>query len=423
MKSDTKRAGGSSFLVSNLALGGLAVGLAVSLRMDAVLMAGLCLFFLLLGLVCRFWCARAMKGLQLRMECHRTRLFPGQDTTITYEVVNDKLLPLVWLELSQNSPEKGCLLPDDAFELYEAPYDTDREEAASFLRQSFSFIGGFQALRVDSKWTAVRRGLYIIDRLVARSGDGFGLAQRNRLLPNRQLPMLAVYPRPVEVDLSMFLRPQWDTDVGSRGWMEDNTILKGNREYQPGDNWKHINWRMTAREQGTPVNLYESIQPRAMGFILDGESFCGCEEQLEQVLEILAAILTGLSGAGIGCSLSLSESKRFPAMTLRSDGMSNVDELLLRIAGYDCLYALDPEAEQRPDAPVYLSSRFAADAVSRRGSMFLLTRSGAKLPEGLMRRIPMGKCTVLCVEDAEAAARVGVSAVSVISLLKGGASV
>ena len=232
--------------------------------------------------------------------------------------------------------------------------------------------------------------------------------------------MIAVYPRHVDVDLSMFLRPQWDTDVGNRGWMEDNTILKGNREYQPGDNWKHINWRMTAREQGTPINLYESIQPRAMQFILDGESFCGYEDELEEVLEILAAILTGLSSAGIGCALSLPESKRFPAMTLRGDGMSNVDELLLRIAGYDCLYALDPDVEQKPTEPVYLPSKFAVDAVSKRGSMYLITRSGAELPQRLMRRMPMGKCTVLCLEQCEAPARLGMAGISLLSLRKGG---
>lgn len=420
MKSDTKQAKSSSYLVSWAALAMLGGGLFLSLRMHAVLMAGLCLFFLLLGLVCRFWCARATDRLELRLVCPRTRLFPGQETTITYEVTNHKLLPLVWLELSQNGPDRGCLLADEAFEAYDAPYESDRSEAVPFLRQSFSFIGGFRTLRVESRWTAQRRGLYHIDKLVARSGDGFGLAQKDRTLPARELPMLAVYPRPVEVELSMFLRPQWDTDVGSRGWMEDNTVLKGNREYQPGDNWKHINWRMTAREQGTPINLYETIQPRAMRFILDGESFCGYEQELESALEVLAAIITGLSGAGVGCSLSLPASKRFGAMTLHCDGMSGVDELLLRIAGFDCLCALDPEVQQNPAEPVYLPSTFPADAVSKTGGIYLLTRTGAQLPKRLMARMPMGKCTVLCMTDAGAAERLGVAALTLDSLRKGG---
>ncbi|MBQ3257528.1 MAG: DUF58 domain-containing protein [Oscillospiraceae bacterium] len=415
MKTKGNRAKSSSLMVSDPALGLLALGLAVALWRKAVLMAGLCLFFLLLGVVCRVWCDRATKGLRLHMECPRTRLFPGQETTISYEVTNDKLLPLVWMELSQNGPERDCLIPDDAFERYQVPYE-DRERPVHFLRQSFSYIGSFQTVRIDSRWKAERRGLYVIDKLVARSGDGFGLAQKEHTLSSKDVPMIAVYPRPVDVDLSLFLRPRWDANVGNRGWMEDNTVLRGNREYQPGDNWKHINWRMAAREQGTPINLYETIQPGAVRFILDGESFCGFEEELEDVLEILAALLTGLSGAGLACSLALPDSLHFPAMTVRSDGMGSVDELLLRIAGYECLCEREPDTEEI----VYLPSAFPTDAASRTRVNYLLTRNGGVLPKRLMVRIPEGKCTVLCLENAEAAHRVGLPAVSLHSLKKGG---
>ena len=177
---------------------------------------------------------------------------------------------------------------------------------------------------------------------------------------------------------------------------------------------------MAAREQGTPINLYETIQPHSMRFILDGESFCNEEEDLEGALEVLAAILIGLNHAGIGCSLSLSESKRFPAMTIRGDAMGGVDEMLLRVAGFDCLRVQDPEAEQRPDAFVYLPSKFSGDAVSRTGSIFLVTKSGNALPQRLMNRMPMGRCTVLCCEAPDGAERAGVRAVTLDSLRKGG---
>ncbi len=415
MKNKGKQAKSSSFLVSWAALGLLGAGLAISLWRKAVLMAALCLFFLLLGIVCRVWCDRATRGLRLHMECPRTRLFPGQETTIAYEVTNDKLLPLVWMELSQNGPERDCLIPDDAFERYAVPYE-DRERPVPFLRQSFSYIGSFQTVRIDSRWKANRRGLYVIDRLVARSGDGFGLAQNEHTLPSKELPMIAVYPRPVDVDLSMFLRPRWESNVGNRGWMEDNTVLRGNREYQPGDNWKHINWRMAAREQGTPINLYETIQPGSVRFILDGESFCGFDEELEDVLEILAALVTGLSAARLDCSLALPESVHFPAKTIRMEAGGGAEALLLHIAGYECLCAREPDTQD----VIYLPSAFPTDAASRTRVNYLLTRNGGLLPKRLMVRIPEGKCTVLCLENAEAAHRVGLPAVSLHSLKKGG---
>ena len=421
MKLKSSPGSGSSFLVSIPTLVILGAGLLLSLRLNAPLMAGLCLFFLLLGLLCRYWSARAMEHVTIRMECSRSRLFPGQETTIRYEMKNGKLLPLVWLELSQNAPEKECLIPDGAFESYCPPQPDHTGKPIQFLRQSFSFIGSFQSLQVNSRWFARRRGLYLIDRLVARSGDGFGLAQGTQPLPAAELPVLAVYPRQVDVDLSLFLQPQWDCAAGNRGWMEDNTILRGNREYQAGDNWKHINWRMTAREQGLPINLYESIQPRRMQFILDGESFCGKDDApLERTLEILSSVLTGLNAAGVSCSLSLSRSRRFPAMTLAADETGATEELLLHLAGFECLEAPDPNVEQVPTAPVYLPSRFSADAVSQTGTTFLLTRSGAKLPASLLPRLDPGKVWVLSAEDCDAPTRLGFRSMALEALCKGG---
>lgn len=423
MKIKTSDRTGSSFLVSTPTLVVLGLGLLLSLRLNAFLMSGLCLFFLLLGVLCRYWSARAMEHVTIRMECGKSRLFPGQETSIRYEMENGKFLPLIWLELSQNAPEKECLIPDEAFESYCPPHRDDSEKATLFLRQSFSFIGGFQTLQVQSTWQAKRRGLYVIDQLVARSGDGFGLAQGSQPLPASELPVIAVYPRQVDTDLSLFLQPQWDCAAGNRGWMEDNTVLRGNREYQPGDNWKHINWRMTAREQGLPVNLYESIHPRGMHFILDGESFCrNYESQLERTLEILSSVLTGLNLAGVACSLSLSRSRRFPAMTLRSGNDEGIEELLLHLAGFDCLEALDPRVEQNPMAPVFLPSRFSADAASQTGITFLLTRSGADLPTALLPDLDPGKVWILSAEDCDAPARLGFRALALESLCKGGRS-
>ena len=412
----------SSLLVST---GGLLLFCAAALAalyFGSALMAGLCLFFLLLGLAARWWGRRAIERVSLAITCPRRRLFPGQQTTLCYQVSNDKFLPLVWLELSQNGPERDCLCPDGEFESYR-PLGTEQTQQPPHLRQTFSFIGAHQTLTVESTWTARRRGVYAIDRLLARTGDGFGLVQQERTLAPGQCPVLAVYPRQVETDLSLFLAPQWDCVSGRRGWSEDNTVLRGSREYQNGDNWKHINWRMAAREQGLPVNLYETIQPRGMHFLLDGESFVSHGDELERTLEILGSILIGLTGAGISCTLTLPQSRRFPALTLTCAEEGTPDELLFHLAGYDCLAALDPSVEQTPAAPVYRPSRFPQDAVSQTGTTFLITRSGAALPEDLLPKLDPGKAWVLALEDCDAPAKLGLRCVSLNSLVRGGASV
>lgn len=416
MKSDSRFGLGSTLLATLPGIFLLCLGAFFAFRYGFKLLAALFLFFFFLSLVTRLWSARAIRGVSIRMECQRPRLFPGEETTIRYELKNDKFLPLVWLELSQNAPERECLTPDEAFERYQMP-GQDKEVSSPALRQSFSFIGSWQTLQVDSTWKAQHRGIYMIDQLLARSGDCFGLAQEEHPLSAEQLPILAIYPRQVEVDLSPFLSLQWDCAAGGRGWMEDNTVLRGIREYQPGDNWKHINWRMTARQQGTPVNLYQTIQPQRIHFILDGESFCRLSNdyaELESTLEVLSSVLIGLSTTGISCSLSLPRSKRFPAMTLQADEDGVVDELLLHLAGYDCLAKMTEQT--------LLPSHFPADAAFQQGNTFLITYNGSNLPATLLTKLDPGKVCVLSSQEYDAPQRLGFRSMALDTLRVGGGS-
>ena len=184
---------GSSLLISSPALVLFGAGVLLALRLGSGGVAGVCLFFLLLGLAARWWGSRAIRGVSIQVECPRPRLFPGQQTQLIYHLENGKALPLIWLELSQNAPEEGCLTPDDAFESYLQPApDQEGSAPVPALRQSFSFLGSWQTIQVENTWTAQRRGLYRVHRLVARSGDGFGLVQGEQPLPAGQIPAIAV---------------------------------------------------------------------------------------------------------------------------------------------------------------------------------------------------------------------------------------
>jgi hypothetical protein len=91
--------------------------------------------------------------------------------------------------------------------------------------------------------------------------------------------------------------------------------------------------------------------------------------------------------------------------------------MLLRIAGFDCL-----QVQEQSEQVVYLPSKFPADAVPRAGSIFLITKTGACLPQRLMNRMALGRCTVLCCEKPEGAQRAGLRGVTLSSLRKGGGS-
>ncbi len=420
MERKAKMSSTTSILVSNAALVLWAAGLLIFLGLSLLPAASVCLGFLLFSLALRLWGRLSIRQVSLSVSCSVPHVFPGQEISLTYTLTNDKFLPLLWLELTQNGPEDRALSPDPAFEAYHEPGTP--VDAPRALRRTFSLVGSYQSLTVSGVWKANHRGIYRIRRLSARCGDGFGLVQREQNLPTGEMPVLAVYPRLVEVDLSPFLQTQWNCDSGRNGFMEDHTVLRGSREYMPGDSWKSINWRMAAREQGLPVNLYQTILPRSHRFILDGESFCDAPQELEKVLEVLSSLLVGLSSRRMDLSLCLPRSRRFEARTLFSGGSGDITDLLFHLAAYECAAVPDPEAPEEAGRHVYLASAFPSDAGQTDARLWIFTRSGLSLPSELLCRLRPGQFVLVCESDWEAPAQSGLSALSLDRLRKGGES-
>ena len=115
-----------------------------------------------------------------------------------------------------------------------------------------------QTLEWDSCWTARRRGIYPLDHVLLRSGDGFGLTQIEKPYPVERSPVFVVYPRIVPVRTDLFLQNLWDAKSGAKGYFEDPNVIRGERAYQSTDPWKRINWRMAARKEELEVKLYEA---------------------------------------------------------------------------------------------------------------------------------------------------------------------
>lgn len=392
-------------------------------------------FVFLLSGSALLWGANAVKHVSLSVSCSRTRLYPGMTSVFSYTVKNDKLLPLVWLELSQDVPERDCLLPDDTLERYSLLSSTPQSDdtdtkitTTEAYRRTFSFVMGMETLTLQSVWIAQRRGVYHMDRLLIRSGDGFGLSQVEAPCALKQLPYLVVYPRKVAVDISPFLREQWQNSTGSAGYQEDMAVLRGLRTYQPHDSWKRINWRMAARQQELKVNFYETIQPLSVLFLLDGESFCGLSEdfaELEQALEILGSVITQLFHKGVLCGLALPASKRSKAVTLAPVEGRSASELLGLLAAYDCLaQRLLNEAGDRTEeyAASHFDERSILSAAAEAGGIYLLTCAPDGPVHKLIGRIGASRVIVYAAGGCGASADPDLRVMPLSRLLKGAVS-
>lgn len=359
---------GSSLLISPVALAVWGVLLIAAILTGQTLFSLLLLGALLTALLARLWGLGSLKNVRVGLRADTTRVYAGDRLTLTYQVENGKFLPLIWLEVLQRLPKDGCMEPEDQELLGEMPLPEEeleqvrsryaqavREaeknpdqgkklgplvETCPALRSKFSFVLWYQQLEWDCVWLAKKRGLWHPEELLLRSGDGFGLAQAEQLCPVEKKPLLVVYPKLVPVNVAPLLGNLWEAQTGSAGTYEDCTILRGERDYQWGDPWKRIDWRVAARGGGLQVKLYETIQPKSIHFLLDGASFLGRSEdnrELEEAISIVASLMVNLSAAQVHCGLSLPRTPSMASADLFPGEETTADDLLLYLAGFRCM--------------------------------------------------------------------------------------
>ena len=395
----------SSLLVSLPVLALLLLGGVLAAFFGQERLAFALLFVFLLAGASRMWAVLAARKVTVSVSGAARGMFPGEEVQLELTVRNDKFLPLVWLELffplSRNlcmTPEE-CRKPDD----WEAlGLEEIRASTQLVGEKRCSFLLWYETTRLSVRWRANRRGVYSSARWRLRTGDGFGLTQIDCPLPREEARRFAVYPALVEVRPDLFLRNLWNADTGTRGVMEDVTVIRSTRDYQSSDSLKRINWRLTARGLPLSVNVYEDILPKSVHFILDGESFSGAQphlEELEDALSILASELVRLESAQVRCSLSLCrgaqgrEASYFDAST---------EELLRALAGYNPLeIKMGADGVILPQQPVFDTAPLF-DTSHGVGRFYYLAYSIASLADrALLRRLDPGCTSVLTYEEPE----------------------
>ncbi|MDO4553097.1 MAG: DUF58 domain-containing protein [Bacillota bacterium] len=354
----------SSFLTHPAALAVFLCLTVLTFLWGQLTAAALLLFLLLLGVCSRTWGRRALKNVELELSAPPARIFAGQQVELLYRIKNQKLLPLVWMEVVQRLPENGCMAPADAGDVdqvylpedqiaeLEETYRKAVEKAAQAgekepvprpcltspaFHKKFAFILWYQELEWTSCWKAEKRGLYAVESVLVRSGDGFGLTRTEKDFCPRGRPVFAVYPQLVPVRSEPLLNNMWNAQARDKGYLEDATIIRSERAYQPYDSWKRIDWRMAARGKDLQVKLYEMILPRSVHFVLDAASFAGCgpeQRELEEMISILASLILCLEERQVSCGLSLPETESSPAVML-PEGTER-DELLMALTAFDC---------------------------------------------------------------------------------------
>jgi uncharacterized protein (DUF58 family) len=141
------------------------------------------------------------------------------------------------------------------------------------------------------------RGLMTVGPLTLLRADPFGLA-RNRH-PAGETGTLWVHPRryPARARIGGFPRHHHDgatTDDSLRGSLD----LRDVREYQPGDEVRHLHWKATARTGRMMVRDYADPEQPRFTLLLDTRGDALPPNGFEEAVEVAASLLAASATAG-----------------------------------------------------------------------------------------------------------------------------
>lgn len=176
-----------------------------------------------------------------------TRAFVGESIALRLRLSNEKRLPLPWVEVREQLPSA---MPATGAEVHPSGMP-----GISYLVRSAA-LGGREALEWPLTLKATERGFFRVGPARLRSGDLFGLFEREERVQREE--HLIVYPRTQtlpEIGLGS-VRPFGEQRGGLRIF-EDPVRVVGVRDYIPGDPMKRIDWNATARVGRLQSRLYE----------------------------------------------------------------------------------------------------------------------------------------------------------------------
>ncbi|MDE0429928.1 MAG: DUF58 domain-containing protein [Caldilineaceae bacterium] len=217
----------------------------------------------LMGAVVWLWSRYSLAEVTFKRRFSVDRLFFGEQTDLLLEVTNAKPLPLAWLRCEDDIPHALELAPDERVRHYQAN--------RRVLINLFS-LGLYQRVIRRYTVTGTQRGAWKYGPAKLICGDIFGF--RSQQLELQSTDLLLVYPRLFSLpELGLDARRPFG-DYESRNRLVDDPLLfSGVRDYLPGDNFRHIHWKATARRQELQTKLFDPSASRPLAIFVNIRTF------------------------------------------------------------------------------------------------------------------------------------------------------
>ena len=208
--------------------------------MELVFVVILLMVFFLIEIL--FYKFTLLKGLKYNLSFSKTEAFEGDDMFVDEEIYNKKPIPIPWVKADIHS-SKWLEFAGASSSII----DERRFVTSGFMLRSFQ--------RTKRRWymKCTKRGVYDVDNATVTCGDILGLISDSMAVPVNT--RLIVYPGMIDIDKMFFsTRDILGDAVVKRFIMDDPFIVKGIREYIPGDPINRVNWKATAKTSRLMVN-------------------------------------------------------------------------------------------------------------------------------------------------------------------------
>ncbi|NLS76300.1 MAG: DUF58 domain-containing protein [Chloroflexi bacterium] len=253
----------------------------------AMRQSGLVALAVLLGTIVPLawlWNRYALRRIDYRRALSESRVFAGEAVDLILRVTNRKLLPLAWLRIEDEFP-KGVTLVGE---------DTVTPTTDVYYLNNLLSLRWYERAQWVHHLQCDRRGTYPFGPARLTSGDLFGLFTRTARTAEQD--WLIVYPR--VRPLAEFGLPPKEPFGDVRATLrilEDPSRVIGVRDYGPGDAFKRIHWKATARRQELQVKVYEPTTTAQWVIVLNIATLPKywqgiIPERLEQAISLAASL-------------------------------------------------------------------------------------------------------------------------------------
>ena len=217
---------------------------------------------LVLAIAARIWERFAFRSVSHTRSISRKRAFVGDTIEYSVSLDNDKVLPLIWVDIQDSFPEGLDLI---GATMRGTGLESNRQHTIT------TSLLPYQKATWTYSLTCSERGYHRIGPVRLRTGDIFGFSSAETRY--NQFDHLLVFPRVVDVEGLVFPPEHPMGDIrGTKPVYFDTSRVVGQRDYQPRDPMKHIDWKATARARKLQTKVFEPVVSLNMLIVMNGST-------------------------------------------------------------------------------------------------------------------------------------------------------